>query len=65
MNAIKAYKVKKRLSYTDMARLIGINTATLWRHAEGQRGVSLAIARKYHTKFGIPLSKIPTEAVKA
>ena len=59
MNAIKAYKIKAGLSYTDMARLIGVNTATLWRHAEGHRGVSFAIARKYHEKFKIPLAKIP------
>jgi DNA-binding XRE family transcriptional regulator len=64
LNAIENYRVKKKLSYVDMAKLVGVNVPTLWRHATGKRGVSFAMAQKYMKKLGIPMNKIPVLPMK-
>ncbi len=63
MNAIESYRRKNKLTYVDMAKLVGVNIPTLWRHATGKRGVSFTLAQKYMKKLGIPFNKLPSRPV--
>ena len=63
MNAIKQYMIENSMTYEAMSRKTGIKLVTLWRHANGSRGVTLKFAMIYNKKLKIPMASLPTEPI--
>jgi transcriptional regulator with XRE-family HTH domain len=59
MNTIEAYRKEHGLTYDELAALVGINSATVWKHCKlPGRKVSGESAILYHRALGIPLERI-------
>jgi hypothetical protein len=58
INPIMEYKEKTGKSYTELAEEIGIPVPTLWRHANGDRDISLPFAMRYNKRWRIPFARM-------
>ena len=59
MHPIQEYCLEHRLSYAELARMIGFKTrASITQHIKGWRRVSPESALKYHRILGIPLEEL-------
>lgn len=52
------YKEKTGKSYTQLADELGIPVPTLWRHANGDRDISLPYALLYNRRWRIPFARM-------
>lgn len=61
VHPLRAHRLSRKLSLSELARRVGTSAATLSRIELGSRTPSLALAAKLKQKTGIPIHKFVRE----
>lgn len=62
-NALEKYRTYKGLGFAELARIVGYDRATVWKHCQAERVPESAAAR-YHVMLQIPLEDLRPELFK-